>query len=342
MRRGLVAGRPTQSYTLAAADDGPRGSLTMPHHQANQARPNQQQKPQAQQAQRGQQAQAGAKREGAAGAQAPQQPGLAHVPRTISQGMVGSAVRLCQTLLKKVGLEPGPVDGIFGPATHRAVVQFQEKRGLEVDGIVGPHTWAAFRERSGEELDESKYGTPSHDSGGDKHAKPDQKPAKAPGDKPSNKPSAAPKDQAQLRQEILRVAESQLGTLEKGENRGGATKYQKAFGRGPEPWCADFVSWVYSQAGKATNNPYCPTFVQQLKKQGRWKGIHNPEPGDLVFFDWDGDKQADHVGIVKHVNGDGTITTIEGNTANPKNHDQEGVFQKQRGMDVVLGFGAVS
>ena len=37
------------------------------------------------------------------------------------------------------------VDGIFGPATHTAVIEFQQGNPpLVVDGIVGPHTWAAL------------------------------------------------------------------------------------------------------------------------------------------------------------------------------------------------------
>ncbi len=294
----------------------------------------------AQAAQTNQRGQQGQQRGGqqAGAAQARVAPGAAHLPKTIRRGSEGAEVRMCQTLLKKVGLGPGPIDGMFGPATHRAVVQFQEKRGLEADGIVGPNTWTALRERSGAELDATQYGAPSSNRGGDQQT---QKP-QLPGQKPSRKPPANPKDEAALRQEILRVAESQIGTTEKGENRGGALKYQQAFGRGPEPWCADFVSWVYTQAGKSTNSPYCPTFVQQLKKQGRWKGKNDPQPGDLVFFDWDGDKSADHVGIVKAVNADGSITTIEGNTANPKNRDQEGVYQKNREMNTILGFGEVA
>jgi peptidoglycan hydrolase-like protein with peptidoglycan-binding domain len=249
---------------------------------------------------------------------------------------------MAQTLLKKTGLQPGPADGIFGPATHGAVVQFQEKRGLEVDGIIGPQSWAALRERSGMELDVSQYGTPSRDPGGEGQSPRNPSQQREPGQQGSRRPPANPRDEAQLRKEILRVAESQIGTTERGENRGAALKYQQFFGRGPEPWCADFVSWVYTQAGKSTNSPYTPTFVQQLKKQGRWKGKNDPQPGDLVFFDWDGDKSADHVGIVKSVNGDGSITTIEGNTANPQNRAQEGVFEKNRGMGTVLGFGEVA
>ncbi len=262
----------------------------------------------------------------------------------IRRGSEGPEVRMLQMLLEKTGLSPGPIDGIFGPATHGAVVQFQVRRGLDADGIVGPKTWTALRDKTGSDLDPSRYGAPRQ-----------RRPAAPPagggrgGDNQApRRPGANPRDEAAMREEILRVAGSQVGTLERGHNRGGATKYQQAFGRGPEPWCADFVSWVYSQAGKDTNAPYCPTFVQQLKRQGRWKGHANPEPGDLVFFDWDGDGSPDHVGIVKSVNGDGTITTIEGNTTNPKNQEQEGVFERSRKYDkrgrrdLVLGFGGVA
>ena len=45
-------------------------------------------------------------------------------------------VRAAQEVLKKLGYEPGPVDGVFGPATLSAVESFQEDNGLKVRGLI--------------------------------------------------------------------------------------------------------------------------------------------------------------------------------------------------------------
>jgi DNA invertase Pin-like site-specific DNA recombinase/peptidoglycan hydrolase-like protein with peptidoglycan-binding domain len=55
------------------------------------------------------------------------------------------AVRALQRRLRAVGVDPGPVDGRFGPLTEAAVRRFQSARGLAVDGIVGPRTGPALR-----------------------------------------------------------------------------------------------------------------------------------------------------------------------------------------------------
>jgi N-acetyl-anhydromuramyl-L-alanine amidase AmpD len=62
----------------------------------------------------------------------------------LSLGSRGSAVVALQKALAAHGFSPGPIDGDFGPMTLSAVRGFQASRHLTVDGIVGPHTWAAL------------------------------------------------------------------------------------------------------------------------------------------------------------------------------------------------------
>lgn len=59
--------------------------------------------------------------------------------------MSGKDVKELQKLLDKRGFPCGEVDGIFGPATDEAVRAFQSANSLNVDGKVGPKTWAALR-----------------------------------------------------------------------------------------------------------------------------------------------------------------------------------------------------
>jgi peptidoglycan hydrolase-like protein with peptidoglycan-binding domain len=54
------------------------------------------------------------------------------------------AVRVLQRLLVKAGFPSGPIDGRYGPLTERTVTRYQADRGLQVDGVAGPHTLAAL------------------------------------------------------------------------------------------------------------------------------------------------------------------------------------------------------
>jgi peptidoglycan hydrolase-like protein with peptidoglycan-binding domain len=49
-----------------------------------------------------------------------------------------------QTALTNAGLYSGSIDGKIGPASKRAIEEFQKNNNLKVDGKVGPKTWAAL------------------------------------------------------------------------------------------------------------------------------------------------------------------------------------------------------
>lgn len=57
----------------------------------------------------------------------------------------GVEVAELQCLLQRAGFSPGAVDGSFGPLTETAVINAQKAYHLDVDGKVGPQTWAALR-----------------------------------------------------------------------------------------------------------------------------------------------------------------------------------------------------
>jgi hypothetical protein len=59
---------------------------------------------------------------------------------TIQRGNKGSRVRMLQGLLLAWGYSV-KIDGVFGPATEKAVRAFQAKYAKPVDGRVGPITW---------------------------------------------------------------------------------------------------------------------------------------------------------------------------------------------------------
>jgi g-D-glutamyl-meso-diaminopimelate peptidase len=61
--------------------------------------------------------------------------------RVLRLGSRGSDVMEIQSLLSQIGYNPGPIDGIFGPLTQQAVINFQLDNNLTPDGIIGPNTY---------------------------------------------------------------------------------------------------------------------------------------------------------------------------------------------------------
>ncbi|MEV7340832.1 peptidoglycan-binding protein [Streptomyces sp. NPDC093544] len=64
----------------------------------------------------------------------------------LAYSYMGPEVAEAQCLLRRAGIPPGDIDGVFGPKTQRAVESIQTRDGLVVDGVIGPHTWKALRE----------------------------------------------------------------------------------------------------------------------------------------------------------------------------------------------------
>ncbi len=64
----------------------------------------------------------------------------------LKEGSKGDLIEKLQGALESAGIDPGAADGLFGPKTKDAVKAFQEKAGLDTDGVVGPNTVKALKQ----------------------------------------------------------------------------------------------------------------------------------------------------------------------------------------------------
>ena len=84
------------------------------------------------------------------------------------QGDSGSAVTTIQTKLKRWGYFDGPVDGVYGSKTTKAVRSFQQKNGLTADGVAGPATLKALgMEQTGQNSGSNQTGSSGGNASGD-------------------------------------------------------------------------------------------------------------------------------------------------------------------------------
>lgn len=82
-----------------------------------------------------------------------------------------------------------------------------------------------------------------------------------------------------------------------------------------DPWCCAFVGAVSAIAGVVESVPlsaHCDRFIKAILSKGGYE-VDIPQLGDLAVFNWNGDGESDHIGIVCRVPESGRITTIEGN-----------------------------
>lgn len=140
---------------------------------------------------------------------------------------------------------------------------------------------------------------------------------------------------------IIAKAESQVGVKESpaGSNR---QKYGEAYGYNGVAWCCIFIWWLFKECD-ASNLFYgggktasCTVLMNYYKSKGQFS--NTPKVGSLVFFQFDNDSYADHIGIVTAVNSNGTIETIEGNTGNGNDANGGSVMRRTRNKSVVMGY----
>lgn len=120
-------------------------------------------------------------------------------------------------------------------------------------------------------------------------------------------------------EKFLEIANGEVGYIEGPKNN--ETKFGAFTGHNFQPWCGSFVMWCASKSNvKIPNCVYTPAGVEGFKGIGAWSNAATatPKPGDIAFFDFPGGDKVDHVGIVIKDNGNGTVTTCEGNTSPEK------------------------
>lgn len=165
--------------------------------------------------------------------------------KTIARGHRGSTVETLQAALNHNGADIA-VDGKFGPATHAAVVDFQQENGLKVDGRVGPETRGALNESTPASV--GKGTTRSADNDDD-----------------SNESSS----KSSRGGSITSIARSQIGA----DYRWGAKSPGKAFD------CSGFTSYVYEKAGITL-----PHSSSAQARGGKSISKSQAQPGDLVVW----------------------------------------------------------
>lgn len=134
-------------------------------------------------------------------------------------------------------------------------------------------------------------------------------------------------------QAIVEVALTQLG------NEGGQPYWSWYGFEGRVEWCACFVSWCADQCGYIESGIIpkfagCVDGANWFKGNGQWQDRnYEPQAGNIIFFDWEGDGETDHVGIVEKCE-NGVVYTVEGNSGDACRQNQYTV-----GSSSIYGYG---
>lgn len=123
----------------------------------------------------------------------------------------------------------------------------------------------------------------------------------------------------------------------------------KWFGLNHQPWCAMYVSWCFKEANAsklvAAQTPKgfasCQVGMEWFAKKNQLVPTKDAQPGDIVFFQFDDDAQADHVGLVlRNDMKKGIMYCYEGNTSGDgvkgSQSNGDGAFLKKRAYSLIM------
>jgi hypothetical protein len=145
----------------------------------------------------------------------------------------------------------------------------------------------------------------------------------------------------------LKLAAHYVGTKESpaGSN---VTMFGKWYGENGVRWCAIFVSFVLSHAGRPFRWAYVPAIVAAAKAEASGLSVIPVSKVNatiraghpvLACFDWEKDGTADHVGLVDRVDAThDTVHTIEGNTGSSDWSNGGEVLREVRPVGLVQAF----
>lgn len=237
---------------------------------------------------------------------------------------VSNDVKVLQRALKnnpwKKNFKAGGIDGAYGPATAGAVKRAKYFLGYPNGKCTGDIAGDLFYSLLMQTAD------------------------LPPSFKLRRKLRARKTKQSGLQLDVIKIARSKLGVVEKpaGSNIVEFSTWYGLIG----PWCAMFVTWCYVSAGskifkRGKQWSYVPYILNEARKPGTGLTIiGDPSRGDVVIYDWGHDGVMDHVGLfLKWTNKSaGEFEAIEGNTGLGNDSNGGEVMRRARQKRDVAAF----
>lgn len=136
---------------------------------------------------------------------------------------------------------------------------------------------------------------------------------------------------------MLELARAELGTKEYPPGSNNVKYNTEYYGREVSgnnfAWCAVFIWWLFQRAGISglyyggQKTAYVPALLTWARQEGLL--VAQPEPGDLVCFDFNHNAAADHIGLCESWDGV-NVTTIDGNTGTASENNGGEIMRRTR------------